>query len=153
MIQYNSYKVTLLNQSMMLKFNHSFTTADIPLAGNLPSTGIQPPSNAAMFPTRTTTENKIVTSQSTTNLATPSATNNAYMGGSNQNLSAGGSTPSLSGTSEHASENAPVMGVRTMPPGSIPPGMIHHMVDPGSMSQQVCQLVLFIPLFVNNIFY
>ena len=92
-----------------------------------------------MYPARTATEAKVAVSQSSTNLAAPSATSNVYLSGSNQNLSAGGSTPSLSGTSEHANENVPAsvnMGVRTMPPVSVPPGFVQ-IVDPSAMSQQV----------------
>jgi len=112
------------------------------MTGNLQSTALQPPSNAAMFPTRTTTETtRVAVSQSFTNIVTPSTTSNSYISGSNQSLSAGGSTPSLSGTSEHASENIPINvnmgGVRTIPPGSVPPGFVHQMVDPNTMSQQV----------------
>ena len=102
-----------------------------------------------MFPTRSTNETKVAASQSTT----PSVTNNVYMSGSNQNLSAGGSTPSLSGTSEHTNENVPVnvnMGVRTIPPGSAPPGFVHHMVDPNAMSQQVCMLQHYVLIKVTH---
>ena len=91
-----------------------------------------------MYPARTATDTKVAASKNSTNLVTPSATNNVYMSGSNQSLSAGGSTPSLSGTSEHTNENVPAsvnMGVRTMPPGSVPPGFVQ-IVDPSTMSQQ-----------------
>lgn len=116
---------------------------DVPLTGNLPATGIQPPSNAAMFSTGSANETTVAVSQSSTNM-TPSVTNNVYMSGSNQNLSAGGSTPSLSGTSEYTNENVPVtanMGVRTVPAGSVPPGFVHQIVDPNVMSQQVIIVV------------
>ena len=115
--------------------------------GNL-STAIQPPSNAPVFPARTAAETKVAASKSSTNLVTPSATNNVYMSGSNQSLSAGGSTPSLSGTSEHTNENVPAsvnMGVRTVLPGSVPPGFVQ-MVDPSAMSQQVITVYKFSPV-------
>ena len=121
---------------LVLSACYMYTIADVPITGNLPSTAIQPPSNSAVFPTRTANETRVTTSQGSTNL--PGVTSNAYMSGSNQSLSAGGSTPSLSGTSEHASESVPAsvnIGVRTMPSGSVPPGFVNQMVDP--MSQQV----------------
>ena len=97
-----------------------------------------------MFPTRSTNETTVAASKTSTNI-TPNGTSNVYMSGSNQNLSAGGSTPSLSGTSEHPNENVPVtvnMGVRTIPPGSVPPGFVHQMVDPNAMSQQVHYMII-----------
>lgn len=121
-----------------------YVIVDVPLtAGNLSSTAIQQPS---MFPARSATDTKLAASQSSSTLVAPSGTNNVYMSGNNQSLSAGGSTPSLSGTSEHANENVAVsvnMGVRAMPPGSVPPGFLQ-MVDPSAMSQQVinCTAVL-----------
>lgn len=93
-----------------------------------------------MFSNKTTSETKVTPSQNSTSLVAP----NTHMS-TNQSLSAGGSTPSLSGTSEHANENVPVnvMGMRAMPPGSVPPGFVQHqMMDPGVMSQQVCNSVV-----------